>query len=115
VSAGRGQPAASHATATTRPLSRKCLTPEGPGIIARSPDADRAVRYLAKYLTKAVADPLGDRDITPGREKHIVRLHAELRWLPCSPRCANWLRYGIQPDQSGPGLVAAGVVARPEW
>ena len=29
------------------------------GIIAPSPDADRAVRYLVKYLTKAIADPLG--------------------------------------------------------
>jgi hypothetical protein len=76
------------------------------GIIAPSPEADRTVRYLAKYLTKAIADPLGDQDTTPGREAHIDRLHAELRWLPCSPRCANWLRYGIQPDQPGPGLVA---------
>ncbi len=75
------------------------------GIIAPSEDADRAVRYLAKYLTKAVADPLGDQDSTPAREAHIDRLHAELRWLPCSPRCANWLRYGIQPDQPGPGLA----------
>lgn len=76
------------------------------GIIAPSEDADRAVRYLAKYLTKAVADPLGDHESTPAREAHIDRLHAELQWLPCSPRCANWLRYGIQPDQPGPGLVA---------
>ncbi|HEV2928455.1 MAG TPA: replication initiator, partial [Propionibacteriaceae bacterium] len=76
------------------------------GIIAPSPAADRAVRYLAKYLTKAIADPLGDRDSTPGREAHIDRLHDELRWVPCSPRCANWLRYGIQPDHPGPGLVA---------
>ena len=75
------------------------------GIIAPSPDADRAVRYLAKYLTKAVAGPLGDQDSTPAREVHIDRLHAELRWLPCSPHCANWLRYGIQPDQPGLGLA----------
>src|SRR5215210_3730744 len=75
------------------------------GIIAPSPEADRTVRYLAKYLTKAIADPLGELDITPGREAHIDRLHAELRWLPCSPRCANWLRYGIQPDHPGPGLA----------
>ena len=32
------------------------------GIIAPSEDADRAVRYLAKYLTKAIADPLDDQD-----------------------------------------------------
>ncbi len=37
------------------------------------------------------------------REAQIDRLHAELRWLPCSPRCANWLRYGIQPDRPSPG------------
>ena len=76
------------------------------GIIAPSPDADRAVRYLAKYLTKAIADPLGDHD-SPTRpaRRTSTGCTTELRWLPCSPRCANWLRYGIQPDQPGPGLV----------
>jgi Replication initiator protein, pSAM2 len=82
------------------------------GIIAPSPEADRTVRYLAKYLPKAVADPLGDQDSTPVREAHIDRLHAELRWLPCSPRCANWLRYGIQPDQPSPGLIAGHCVSK---
>ena len=38
-------------------------------------------------------------------ERHLDRLHAELRWLPCSPRCANWLRYGVQPDHAKPGLI----------
>ena len=75
------------------------------GIIAPSEDADRAVRYLAKYLTKAIADPLDDEENDPAREAHIERLHAELQYLPCSPRCANWLRYGIQPDHPGPGLI----------
>ncbi len=75
-------------------------------------DADRAVRYLAKYLTKAVADPLGDHESTPARDAHIDRLHHELRWLPCSPRCANWLRYGIQPDQPGPGLIPGRCVSK---
>jgi hypothetical protein len=32
-------------------------------------------------------------------------MHAELKFLPCSPRCANWLRYGVQPDHPGPGLI----------
>src|SRR5215213_2744528 len=82
------------------------------GIIAPSEDADRAVRYLAKYLTKAVADPIGDQDNTPAREAHIDRLHAELRWLPCSSHCANWLRYGIQPDQPGPGLAPGRCVSK---
>ncbi|HET9647919.1 MAG TPA: replication initiator [Microlunatus sp.] len=79
------------------------------GIIAPSEDADRAIRYLTKYLTKAIADPQpnGDQDEgcpDAGWVAHVDRLHAELRWLPCSELCANWLRYGIQPDHAGPGL-----------
>ncbi len=75
------------------------------GIIAPSADADRAVRYLTKYLTKSVAAAHLDGDqADPAYRRHVDRLHAELRWLPCSPRCANWLRYGIQPDQPSPGL-----------
>jgi hypothetical protein len=38
------------------------------GIIAPSPDADRAVRYLAKYLTKAVAAVKGERSESGGHE-----------------------------------------------
>ena len=29
-----------------------------------------------------------------------------VRWLPCIPGCGNWLRYGIQPRDAGPGLRA---------
>lgn len=78
------------------------------GIIAPSPDADRAIRYLTKYLTKATADPItgdGDGWPDPARERHIDRMHAELLHLPCTPRYANWLRYGVQPKDPGPGLV----------
>jgi hypothetical protein len=76
------------------------------GIIAPSADADRSIRYLAKYLTKSVAETY----TSPERpdvayQAHIDRLHDEVRWLPCSPECANWLRYGIQPRNAGPGLV----------
>jgi hypothetical protein len=79
------------------------------GIIAPSPDADRAVRYLVKYLTKSVAETYADPDSNDSPlERHIDRLHAELRFVPCSPGCSNWLRYGIQPDHPGPGL-------RPGW
>ena len=78
------------------------------GIDGGSPDADRAVRYLTKYLTKAVGetytDPEGEH-IDPAYEAHIDRLHHELAYLPCSPECANWLRYGVQPKNPGPGLV----------
>lgn len=80
------------------------------GLIAPSVEADRAVRYLTKYLTKAVSDSLDDAgdDENPqdsAREAHIDRLHRELRFLPCSPRCANWLRYGVQPDEVSASLV----------
>lgn len=76
------------------------------GLIAGSPDADRRVGYLTKYLTKNITDPLDDADeLSPAREAHIDRLHAELVWLPCSPECANWLRYGIQPKNRVPGLA----------
>jgi hypothetical protein len=78
------------------------------GIDGGSADADRAVRYLTKYLTKAVTETYTDPDgehVDPAYEAHIDRLHAELRYLPCSPECANWLRYGVEPKSPGPGLV----------
>jgi hypothetical protein len=79
------------------------------GIIAPSADADRAVRYLVKYLTKSLAETYADPDAdNRALEAHIDRLHQEIRFLPCSPQCANWLRYGIQPSNPGPGM-------RPGW
>ena len=82
------------------------------GLLAGSADADRAVRYLCKYLTKAIADTYtpDQAPADPAYEAHINRLHEQVRWLPCSSRCANWLRYGVQPEQrrAGPG---AGIVS----
>ena len=79
------------------------------GIIAPSLDADRAVRYLTKYLAKSVAGTFVDPEQTdPAYEAHVDRLHAEVRFLPCSEQCANWLRFGVQPKAAGPGL-------RPGW
>lgn len=76
------------------------------GIVAGTPDADRAVRYLTKYLTKAVAETYADDDgLDAAYEDHIDRLHDEVRWLPCSKECANWLRFGVQPKDPGPGLI----------
>ncbi len=31
--------------------------------------------------------------------------HDALRYEPCSARCANWLRYGIQPKNARPDLI----------
>lgn len=81
------------------------------GLLGGTPDSDRAVRYLCKYLTKDIAstytdEPDGDDStVDPAYAAHIDRLHAETRWLPCSPTCANWLRYGIEPADPGPGLI----------
>ncbi|HEY9294162.1 MAG TPA: replication initiator [Microlunatus sp.] len=76
------------------------------GIIAPSQDADRAIRYLTKYLSKSIAATYTDDEADPEYQAHVDRLHEELVWLPCSPQCANWLRYGIQPKDAGPGLRA---------
>jgi hypothetical protein len=83
------------------------------GITAPSPDADRTVRYLTKYLTKSITHTYAATDdvtglpveTDPAIAAHADRLTTELRYLPCSPRCANWLRHGITPDQPGPGLI----------
>lgn len=76
------------------------------GVIAPSEDANRTIRYLTKYLTKAVAETHADPDNPDvAYEAHIDRLHAEVLYLPCSETCANWLRFGIQPKDPGPGLA----------
>jgi hypothetical protein len=72
------------------------------GVLAGSPDADRCVGYITKYLTKQAADchtPTTDR-----QRAHLDRLWQELRYTPCSERCANWLLYGVQPKHARPGL-----------
>ncbi len=72
------------------------------GVIAGSPDANRCIGYLTKYLTKHVADC--HQAQTPAQQEHAERLADALRYDPCSPTCANWLRYGIQPRNPRPGL-----------
>jgi hypothetical protein len=42
---------------------------------------------------------------TDAQRDHADRLAEALRYEPCSPTCANWLRYGIQPKKPRPGLV----------
>ena len=77
------------------------------GIIGGTPQADRRVGYLTKYLTKAITDPLSDDedDVSHLRQVHIDRLHEQVRWLPCSPKCWNWLAYGIQPKKAADGAA----------
>ena len=73
------------------------------GVLSGSKDAGRCIGYLTKYLTKQVADC--HQVQTGAQQAHAARLAEALRFQPCSPRCANWLRYGIQPKNARPGLV----------
>jgi hypothetical protein len=73
------------------------------GVLAGSKDSARCIGYLTKYLTKQPGD-CHHPDTDPQRA-HVERLADALRYEPCSPTCANWLRYGIQPKNPRPGLV----------
>ena len=59
---------------------------------------ERAATYLDRATGEVLPtwdqalDIIGDQD-------------EPLRFEPCSPRCANWLRYGIQPKNARPGLI----------
>src|SRR5690625_4189108 len=78
------------------------------GLLATNTDqVNRAVAYLTKYLAKDIAHPGHDdpENITARQAAHIDRLHAETSRLPCSPACANWLRYGVQPKHAGHHLT----------
>jgi len=72
------------------------------GVLAGSRDSARCIRYLTKYLTKGLADC--HRATTAAQQDHADRLIAALRYEPCSPGCANWLRYGIQPRNPREGM-----------
>jgi hypothetical protein len=71
------------------------------GVLAGSKDAGRCIGYLTKYLTKHLGDC--HELATDAQARHADRLAEALRWEPCSPTCANWLRYGIQPKNARPG------------
>jgi replication initiator protein RepSA len=73
------------------------------GVLSDSPDARRCIGYLTKYLTKHVADC--HQPSTDAQHRHVERLVQALRYEPCSPTCANWLRYGIQPKNPKAGLT----------
>jgi len=73
------------------------------GVLAGSKDAARCIGYLTKYLTKQVGDC--HQADTDTQRAHAARLAGALRYQPCSPTCANWLRYGIHPKNARPGLA----------
>ena len=65
------------------------------GILGGTEEAGRHIGYLTKYLTKSTGEVV-DADTAAQRDHHD-RLNAELAVTPCSPRCAVWLLYGINP------------------
>jgi Replication initiator protein, pSAM2 len=67
------------------------------GVLGGTPKADKLIGYT-KYLTKSVAECR--KPETAAAVEHQRRLWEQLRITPCSPRCAKWLRYGIQPDKA---------------
>ncbi|WP_352231489.1 replication initiator [Actinomadura sp. NBRC 104425] len=74
------------------------------GVMAGTPEAKRRIRhYLTKYLTKSISEC--HQAETDRQRAHVERLAEELRYEPCSPTCANWLRYGVQPKNPRRGLV----------
>jgi len=80
------------------------------GVEGGTKDAERAIRYVTKYVTKNLADTAAPRG--EHARAHFDRLHAELAILPCSPSCANWLLYGVQPGKAKPGLVPGRCVGK---
>ncbi|WP_170223401.1 replication initiator [Nonomuraea turkmeniaca] len=73
------------------------------GVLAGTPDADQCIRYLSKYLTKSLGG--GWNPNNQAQRQHAERMLEALRLEPCSPTCANWLRYGIQPKGAKSGMV----------
>jgi hypothetical protein len=72
------------------------------GVLAGSPDAARRIGYLTKYLTKTID---GCHQAHTERQRaHVDRLVDALRYEPCSPTCANWLRHGVQPKNPRPAM-----------
>ena len=83
------------------------------GVLAGTPQAEKCIGYLVKYLTKTLGDNLAQPDDhhhqgedvegaqDPERAArwtvHRDRLVDALRYEPCAPTCPNWLRYGVQP------------------
>jgi hypothetical protein len=68
------------------------------GILGGTEEAGRHIGYLTKYLAKSIGQAAGlNEHASEAHRDHAHRLHSQLQITPCSPRCAVWLFYGIQP------------------
>ena len=81
------------------------------GVMAASKDANKCIGYLTKYLTKQLGEC--HQAGNSAQEAHADRLAEALRYEPCSPACANWLRYGIQPKNAKPNMRPGAARAKP--
>ncbi len=72
------------------------------GVLAGSKDSTRCIGYLTKYLVKDIGTC--HQPHTDAQREHVTRLVDALSYEPCSPTCANWLRYGITPKHPRKGL-----------
>jgi hypothetical protein len=80
------------------------------GVTPGDRNLDRTIGYITKYITKSAADC---HAVTTDRQAaHLERLWRELRVMPCSGRCANWLLYGIQPKNAHGKLRPGGCKGR---
>ncbi|WP_234012352.1 helitron helicase-like domain-containing protein [Nocardia cyriacigeorgica] len=68
------------------------------GILGGTPEADRHIGYLTKYLTKSISEVIEPQ--SQRAADHYDRLHAELCRTPCSPTCGIWFRYGVVPKNA---------------
>ena len=87
-------------------LARFGVQVHSKGILGGTPEAGRHIGYLTKYLTKSINEC--HEAGTARQERHTERLCDELAVTPCSPQCAVWLLYGVQPRSArlsmNPGL-----------
>jgi hypothetical protein len=72
------------------------------GVMPGTDTAERTIRYITKYITKATGDCHTTN--TDRQQRHLDRLWQQLQITPCTDRCPNWLLYGIQPRNASAKL-----------
>jgi hypothetical protein len=68
------------------------------GVNSGSHEAEKAIRYITKYITKQSADC--HTIDTERKRTHLDRFWHQLQITPCTDRCSNWLLFGVQPRKA---------------